>query len=140
MAVAGAIELIIRNGDVYYSLCILIDNVVDFLEIYRIKLPDPPYIGEVKPQNQNHAIIFTHGEALQTIHMNQILSRYQDNYLEQAYNMRNILQEFVRHPRGKAPTILGIREHIFTRSAGFMSYEKTSFVTIGQRFLADPLR
>ncbi|XP_015693058.1 putative callose synthase 8 isoform X5 [Oryza brachyantha] len=103
-------------------------------EIYRIKLPDPPYIGEVKPQNQNHAIIFTHGEALQTIHMNQ------DNYLEQAYNMRNILQEFVRHPRGKAPTILGIREHIFTRSAGFMSYEKTSFVTIGQRFLADPLR
>uniref|UniRef100_A0A0E0JXY6 1,3-beta-glucan synthase n=1 Tax=Oryza punctata TaxID=4537 RepID=A0A0E0JXY6_ORYPU len=107
-------------------------------EIYRIKLPGPPLIGEGKPENQNHAIIFTRGEALQTIDMNQ------DNYLEEAYKMRNVLQEFVRHPRGKAPTILGLREHIFTGSvsslAGFMSYQETSFVTIGQRFLADPLR
>jgi callose synthase len=58
--------------------------------------------------------------------------------------MRNVLQEFVIHPRDKAPTILGLREHIFTGSvsslAGFMSYQETSFVTIGQRFLADPLR
>jgi hypothetical protein len=39
---------------------------------------------------------------------------YQDNYLEEAYKMRNVLQEFVIHPRDKAPTILGLREHIFT--------------------------
>ena len=40
--------------------------------IYRIKLPGPPIIGEGKPENQNHAIIFTRGEALQTIDMNQV--------------------------------------------------------------------
>uniref|UniRef100_J3LBB7 1,3-beta-glucan synthase n=1 Tax=Oryza brachyantha TaxID=4533 RepID=J3LBB7_ORYBR len=132
-------EIIVNNRPhkVYSSVLIKAENNLD-QEIYRIKLPGPPLIGEGKPENQNHAIIFTRGEALQTIDMNQ------DNYLEEAYKMRNVLQEFVRHPRGKAPTILGLREHIFTGSvsslAGFMSYQETSFVTIGQRFLADPLR
>lgn len=42
-------------------------------EIYRIKLPgSPTEIGEGKPENQNHAIIFSRGEALQTIDMNQV--------------------------------------------------------------------
>lgn len=41
-------------------------------EIYRIKLPGPAKVGEGKPENQNHAIIFTRGEALQTIDMNQV--------------------------------------------------------------------
>ena len=40
--------------------------------IYRIKLPGPPILGEGKPENQNHAIIFTRGEGLQTIDMNQV--------------------------------------------------------------------
>ena len=31
-------------------------------------------LGEGKPENQNHAIIFTRGEALQTIDMNQVLN------------------------------------------------------------------
>ncbi|CAO2037869.1 unnamed protein product [Urochloa humidicola] len=132
-------EVIVNNfpHKVYSSVLIKAENNFD-QEIYRIKLPGPPIIGEGKPENQNHAIIFTRGEALQTIDMNQ------DNYLEEAYKMRNVLQEFVRHPRDQAPTILGLREHIFTGSisslAGFMSYQETSFVTIGQRFLADPLR
>ncbi|XP_071715908.1 putative callose synthase 8 [Rutidosis leptorrhynchoides] len=106
-------------------------------EIYRVKLPGPPNIGEGKPENQNHAIIFTRGEALQAIDMNQ------DNYLEEAIKVRNLLQEFL--PRlGKRPKILGLREHVFTGSvsslAWFMSYQETSFVTIGQRLLANPLR
>ncbi|KAL5665143.1 hypothetical protein ACJX0J_025251, partial [Zea mays] len=132
-------EVIVNNcpHKVYSSVLIKAENNLD-QEIYRIKLPGPPIIGEGKPENQNHAIIFTRGDALQTIDMNQ------DNYLEEAYKMRNVLQEFVRHPRDKAPTILGLREHIFTGSvsslAGFMSYQETSFVTIGQRFLAEPLR
>jgi len=42
------------------------------------------------------------------------VSWYQDNYLEEAYKMRNVLQEFVRRPRDQSPTILGLREHIFT--------------------------
>lgn len=44
--------------------------------MYRIKLPGPPNIGEGKPENQNHGIIFTRGEALQTIDMNQVSSAF----------------------------------------------------------------
>lgn len=42
-------------------------------EIYSIKLPGDPKLGEGKPENQNHAIIFTRGEAVQTIDMNQVI-------------------------------------------------------------------
>ena len=42
--------------------------------IYRIKLPGPAILGEGKPENQNHAIIFTRGEGLQTIDMNQVVN------------------------------------------------------------------
>ncbi|KAM7498543.1 hypothetical protein LguiA_022957 [Lonicera macranthoides] len=121
---------------VYSSILVKAVNGLD-QEIYRVKLPGPPNIGEGKPENQNHAIIFTRGEALQAIDMNQ------DNYMEEAFKMRNVLQEFVQH-QGRRPTILGLREHIFTGSvsslAWFMSYQETSFVTIGQRILANPLR
>lgn len=41
-------------------------------EIYSIELPGQVKLGEGKPENQNHAIIFTRGEALQTIDMNQV--------------------------------------------------------------------
>lgn len=107
--------------------------------IYRIKLPGRPILGEGKPENQNHAIIFTRGEGLQTIDMNQ------DNYMEEALKMRNLLEEFlIRHGGVRYPTILGLREHIFTGSvsslAWFMSNQETSFVTIGQRLLANPLK
>ncbi|XP_014500928.1 callose synthase 2 [Vigna radiata var. radiata] len=107
--------------------------------IYRIKLPGPAILGEGKPENQNHAIIFTRGEGLQTIDMNQ------DNYMEEAFKMRNLLQEFLKQPDGpRKPTILGLREYIFTGSvsslAWFMSNQEHSFVTIGQRLLAYPLK
>lgn len=69
----------------------------------------------------------------------------QDNYLEEAFKMRNVLEEFIKSRRGQhRPTILGLREHIFTGSvsslAWFMSNQETSFVTIGQRILANPLK
>ncbi|KAK1321381.1 Callose synthase 3 [Acorus calamus] len=107
--------------------------------IYRIKLPGPAILGEGKPENQNHALIFTRGEGLQTIDMNQ------DNYIEESFKMRNLLQEFLKkHDGVRYPSILGVREHIFTGSvsslAWFMSNQETSFVTIGQRVLANPLR
>ncbi|KAG8391331.1 hypothetical protein BUALT_Bualt01G0176700 [Buddleja alternifolia] len=106
--------------------------------IYRIKLPGPPILGEGKPENQNHAIIFTRGEGLQTIDMNQ------DNYMEEAFKMRNLLEEFLIKHGVRKPTILGLREHIFTGSvsslAWFMSNQENSFVTIGQRLLANPLK
>lgn len=37
-----------------------------------MKLPGNPKLGEGKPENQNHAIIFTRGNAVQTIDMNQV--------------------------------------------------------------------
>ncbi|KHN09609.1 Callose synthase 5 [Glycine soja] len=122
---------------VYYSVLIKAVGNLD-QEIFRIKLPGPAKIGEGKPENQNHAIIFTRGEALQTIDMNQ------DNYLEEAFKMRNLLEEFNEDHGVRRPTILGVREHIFTSSvsslAWFMSNQETSFVTIGQRVLARPLK
>ncbi|XP_071741493.1 callose synthase 5 [Rutidosis leptorrhynchoides] len=122
---------------VYYSVLIKAADNLD-QEIYRIKLPGSARIGEGKPENQNHAIIFTRGEALQTIDMNQ------DNYLEEAFKMRNLLEEFNEDHGVRPPTILGVREHIFTGSvsslAWFMSNQETSFVTIGQRVLARPLK
>ncbi|KAJ4765201.1 glucan synthase-like 3 [Rhynchospora pubera] len=122
---------------VYYSVLVKAVENRD-QEIYRIKLPGPAKIGEGKPENQNHAIIFTRGEALQTIDMNQ------DNYLEEALKMRNLLEEFNEDHGVRPPTILGVREHIFTGSvsslAWFMSNQETSFVTIGQRVLASPLK
>nr|WJO13371.1 callose synthase 7 [Lilium hybrid cultivar] len=128
-----------KSEKCYYSVLVKGGDKLDE-EIYRIKLPGKPTdIGEGKPENQNHAIIFTRGEALQTIDMNQ------DNYLEEAFKMRNVLEELLRSRRGKnQPTILGLREHIFTGSvsslAWFMSMQETSFVTIGQRILANPLK
>ncbi|URD74284.1 callose synthase [Musa troglodytarum] len=62
--------------------------------IYRIKLPGPAILGEGKPENQNHAIIFTRGEGLQTIDMNQ------EHYLEEALKMRNLMQEFLKKHDG----------------------------------------
>lgn len=103
----------------------------------------------------------------------------QDNYFEEAFKMRNVLQELLKpHSGQRRPTILGLREHIFTGRfvvsfeglinficrqtiynytiscvtppflfddsvsslAWFMSNQETSFVTIAQRILANPLR
>ncbi|KAL0425542.1 UNVERIFIED_CONTAM: Callose synthase 1, partial [Sesamum radiatum] len=68
----------------------------------------------------------------------------QDNYMEEALKMRNLLQEFLTKHGVRKPTILGLREHIFTGSvsslAWFMSNQENSFVTIGQRLLANPLK
>ncbi|PKA48277.1 Callose synthase 5 [Apostasia shenzhenica] len=105
-----------REGDkvkkVYYSVLVkAVDNRDQ--EIYRIKLPGEAKIGEGKPENQNHAIIFTRGEALQAIDMNQ------DNYLEEALKMRNLLEEFNEDHGLRPPTILGVREHIFTGRVRF---------------------
>ncbi|GKV15544.1 hypothetical protein SLEP1_g26326 [Rubroshorea leprosula] len=67
------------------------------------------------------------------------------NHFEETYKVRNVLEEFIKHrPNDRKPTILGLRGHIFTGSvsslAWFMSNQETSFVTIGQRILANPLR
>ncbi|CAK9232746.1 unnamed protein product [Sphagnum troendelagicum] len=123
----------------YYSKLVKADPSGNDQEIYSIKLPGKFLLGEGKPENQNHAIIFTRGDALQTIDMNQ------ENYMEEAFKMRNLLEEFDSDKHGRRrPTILGVREHVFTGSvsslAWFMSLQESSFVTIGQRVLARPLK
>ncbi|KAI6697341.1 hypothetical protein NL676_017460 [Syzygium grande] len=123
----------------YFSVLVKYDRQSQKeVEIYRIKLPGPFKLGEGKPENQNQGIIFTRGDAVQTIDMNQ------DNYLEEALKMPNLLEEFERLYGARNPTILGLREHIFTASvsslAWFMSAQETSFVTSGQRVLANPLK
>ncbi|CAI5987724.1 unnamed protein product [Closterium sp. NIES-65] len=123
------------GGTRYYSVLVKWDQWNQReVEIFRVQLPGPIKIGEGKPENQNHAIIFTRGEALQTIDMNQ------DSYLEEALKIRNFLEEFSESRR----RILGMREHVFTGSvsslAAFMSAQETAFVTIGQRVLYNPLK
>ncbi|THU65685.1 hypothetical protein C4D60_Mb05t06240 [Musa balbisiana] len=56
----------------YYSKLVKADIHGKDKEIYSIKLPGNPKLGEGKPENQNHAVIFTRGNALQTIDMNQV--------------------------------------------------------------------
>eukprot|EP00262_Sarcandra_glabra_P021935 TRINITY_DN9468_c0_g4_i1.p1 TRINITY_DN9468_c0_g4~~TRINITY_DN9468_c0_g4_i1.p1 ORF type:complete len:1053 (+),score=151.44 TRINITY_DN9468_c0_g4_i1:292-3159(+) len=128
-----------RDEVEYYSVLVKYDQQLEKeVEIFRIRLPGPLKLGEGKPENQNHALIFTRGEAVQTIDMNQ------DNYFEEALKMRNLLEEFHMTYGIGTPTILGVREHIFTGSvsslAWFMSAQETSFVTLGQRVLANPLK
>ncbi|KAJ3672614.1 hypothetical protein LUZ60_007335 [Juncus effusus] len=118
----------------FYSKLVKADIHGKDQEIFSIRLPGDPKLGEGKPENQNHAIVFTRGDAVQTIDMNQ------DNYLEEAMKMRNLLEEFKANHGLRPPTILGVREHVFTGSvsslASFMSKQETSFVTLGQRVLA----
>ncbi|PWA41263.1 glucan synthase-like 8 [Artemisia annua] len=132
---AGSDGKIVKS---FYSKLVKADIQGKDQEIYSIKLPGDPKLGEGKPENQNHAIVFTRGEAVQTIDMNQ------DNYLEEAMKMRNLLEEFKQDHGLRPPTILGVREHVFTGSvsslAWFMSNQETSFVTLGQRVLAYPLK
>ena len=100
--------------------------------LYKVKLPGNPILGEGKPENQNHAIIFTRGEHLQTLDMNQ------DNYLGEAYKMRNLLECFKGRVR-----VVGFREHIFSESGGavahFAANNEFVFGTMVQRFLTWPL-
>ncbi|KAL6966330.1 Callose synthase 9 [Sarracenia purpurea var. burkii] len=131
----------LKDGKVhteYYSKLVKADINGKDKEIYSIKLPGNPKLGEGKPENQNHAIIFTRGNAVQTIDMNQ------DNYFEEALKMRNLLEEFHCDHGIRPATILGVREHVFTGSvsslASFMSNQESSFVTLGQRVLAKPLK
>jgi hypothetical protein len=130
-----------KTGELtYYSVLIKHDPKGSTLksrhpvsEVYRVKLPGNPIIGEGKPENQNHALIFTRGRYLQAVDMNQ------DGYFEEALKMRNLLEEF-----DSGCSILGFREHIFTGSvssvANYMAMQELSFVTLGQRVLYRPLR
>ncbi|KAI9091181.1 hypothetical protein K1719_028245 [Acacia pycnantha] len=99
------------------------------------------YVDEIttgRDEKEYYSVLVNRGDAVQTIDMNQ------DNYFEEALKMRNLLEEYKHYYGIRKPSILGVREHIFTGSvsslAWFMSAQETSFVTLGQRVLANPLK
>ena len=125
----------VRDGAPKFFSVLIRAHQSKIVEVYRLELPGNPIVGEGKPENQNHAIIFTRGELLQCIDMNQ------DNYLEECFKMPNLLATADRHDPLKHPlTIIGFREHVFTGGvsnlASFMSVQELSFVSLGQRMLA----
>ena len=71
------VDMVTNGREVeYYSV-----ELQKEVEVYRVRLPGPVKLGEGKPENQNHALIFIGGDALQTIDMNQ------ENYFEEALKM-----------------------------------------------------
>ncbi|KXN64983.1 glycosyltransferase family 48 protein [Conidiobolus coronatus NRRL 28638] len=137
----------------YYSC--LIDGRCDLdadgnrIPKYRIKLPGHPILGDGKADNQNHSIIFTRGEYVQLIDANQ------DNYLEEALKVRNILTEFEQFdidpsisPYSSQPpdnlksspvAIVGAREYIFSENIGVLgdvaAGKEQTFGTMTQRIM-----
>lgn len=65
---------------------------------YRIELPGHPILGDGKADNQNHSLIFSRGEFLQMVDANQ------DQYLEEALKVRNLLGEFELEVQRDGPT------------------------------------
>jgi hypothetical protein len=117
------------------------------VEEYRVRLPvnlegsNGVVCGEGKPENQNHAIIFCHGETVQTIDCNQ------DGYLAEALKLPNLLAEFKKHgPLGDGaapgPALVGFREWVFSEDSGalgvFAAATERSFGTTVQRVMHNP--
>ena len=59
------------GASAFYSVLLKCDGCGSIQERYRVRLPGNRVLGEGKPDNQKHAIIFTRGNFLQTINMNQ---------------------------------------------------------------------
>ncbi|KAJ1978936.1 1,3-beta-D-glucan synthase [Dimargaris xerosporica] len=114
---------------------------------YRVELPGNPILGDGKSDNQNHAVIFYRGEYLQLIDANQ------DNYLEEALKIRNVLGEFEQYnppsispyspaaePQPTPVAIVGAREYIFSQNIGVLgdvaAGKEATFGTLTQRIMA----
>ncbi|KAF9985902.1 1,3-beta-D-glucan synthase [Mortierella antarctica] len=116
---------------------------------FRIRLPGNPILGDGKSDNQNHSLIFTRGEYVQLVDANQ------DNYLEEALKIRNVLGEFEQlHTPNISPyspqvdpkevrepvAIVGAREYIFSENIGVLgdvaAGKEQTFGTLTQRMMA----
>ncbi|KAG0228713.1 1,3-beta-D-glucan synthase [Actinomortierella wolfii] len=144
----------VQGGEpVVYS--VLIDGQCEILPggkrkpKYRIRLPGNPILGDGKSDNQNHSIIFSRGEYIQLVDANQ------DNYLEEALKIRNVLGEFEQYhmppispyspqiDSKDIPTpvaIVGAREYIFSENIGVLgdvaAGKEQTFGTLTQRMMA----
>ncbi|KAL3933695.1 MAG: hypothetical protein SGPRY_000170 [Prymnesium sp.] len=121
-----------EKGGIYSSVLLRDDPETGENIVIKVRLPGNPIIGEGKPENQNHALIFTRGEYMQTLDMNQ------DGYLAEALKLRNFIECFKGNIR-----IVGCREHIFSKDGGtiasFAAATELVFGTTFQRFMTYPL-
>lgn len=77
LRIAYVDEVANGNEKEYYSVLVKYDRTARReTEIFRVQLPGPLKLGEGKPENQNHALIFTRGDAVQTIDMNQVMTLF----------------------------------------------------------------
>lgn len=75
LRIAYVDEVEAPTGKQYFSVLVKYDRDAKLeMEIFRVQLPGPLKQGEGKPENQNHALIFTRGDAVQTIDMNQVMT------------------------------------------------------------------
>ena len=87
--------------------------------VRRVRLPANPeskrgvVLGEGKPENQNHAIIFCHNEALQSIDMNQVWPVM----AEPCFGCRPPLQPSDSHHMVSAARVLALSRHFIYGSA-----------------------
>ena len=63
------IEKVVDSSDIkniIYSSVLMkySEREMKTIPVYRVRLPGAPLIGEGKPENQNHAIIYTRGRSL----------------------------------------------------------------------------
>lgn len=83
LRIAYVDEVEIGASKQYFSVLVKYDRDAKMeMEIFRVQLPGPLKQGEGKPENQNHALIFTRGDAVQTIDMNQVMSLLYQNWLD----------------------------------------------------------
>ncbi|CCH60497.1 hypothetical protein TBLA_0C07060 [Henningerozyma blattae CBS 6284] len=123
--------------------------------IYKIRLSGNPILGDGKSDNQNHSIIFYRGEYIQVVDANQ------DNYLEECFKIRSILNEFEESSIDRAldyiipeegaeleevklpppVAIVGAREYIFSENIGVLgdiaAGKEQTFGTLFARTLAE---
>jgi len=121
-----------ERHDAFASCLIACDKETKDLSLAcKIELPGNPIIGEGKPENQNHAVVFSRGAYLQTLDMNQ------DGYLGEALKMRNLLGVF-----HEDVVLVGFPETIFSETSGavaqFAAISEFIFQTF-QRFMTWPL-
>jgi len=75
LRIAYVDEVETPKGNQYFSVLVKYDRAANMeVEIFRVELPGKLKLGEGKPENQNHALIFTRGDAVQTIDMNQVMT------------------------------------------------------------------
>ncbi|KAF9128263.1 1,3-beta-D-glucan synthase [Mortierella sp. 14UC] len=143
------------EGEEAVAFSVLIDGQCELMSDgkrkprFRIRLPSNPILGDGESDNQNHSIIFTRGEYTQLIDANQ------DNYLEEALKIHNVLGEFEQfHTPAVSPyspqieskdvpepvVIVGAREYIFSENIGVLgdvaAGREQIFGTLNQRMVA----